>query len=194
MKEEQRNDIISRARLVNENLVNKIVENAYAKDQSKIEFVKEVSPTTAIKFQSTAKQQQTLARFGHVTSEPPVAPPPKEVKGLNSLENIRRELSNSRVAAKPVKPPAHVPAPPRPAGFNSKRAPPVIGRSLNTLRHKKVTSDSSDDEGDIDTSDLFVTKKKVSKITELDMNGKVINLIDRIPKTERRLKSWTRKG
>lgn len=121
-------------------------------------------------------------------------PPPKEVKGLNSLENIRRELNNSRVAAKPVKPPAHVPAPPRPAGFNSKRAPPVIGRSLNTLRHKKVTSDSSDDEGDIDTSDLFVTKKKVSKITELDMNGKVINLIDRIPKTERRLKSWTRKG
>ncbi|CCG25545.1 Sen1 helicase [Candida orthopsilosis Co 90-125] len=182
LKEEQRNDIISRARSVNENLVNKIVENAYAKDQSKIEFVKEVSPTTAIKFQSTAKQQQTLARFGHVTSEPPVAPPPKEVKGLNSLENIRRELNNSRVAAKPVKPPAHVPAPPRPAGFNSKRAPPVIGRSLNTLRHKKVTSDSSDDEGDIDTSDLFVTKKKVSKITELDMNGKVINSIDRIPK------------
>ncbi|KAI5963379.1 SEN1 [Candida theae] len=187
LKEEQRNEIISRARSVNESLVNKIVEEANAKESPDVEFVKDVSPTTASKFRASSKQQQTLARFGHISKEPPVAPPPppppKEVKGLNSLDNIRKELNNSRgAAAKTGKVPMHAPAPPRPAGFNSKKAPPVVGRSLNTLRQKKVTSDSSDDEEDIDTSDLFVTKKKVSKITEVDLNGKVISSIDRMPR------------
>ncbi|KAI5968388.1 SEN1 [Candida margitis] len=182
LTEVQRNEIISRAKSVNPNLVNKIVEEANVKEKSKVEFVREVSPTTANKFQTSSKQQQTLARFGHISSEPPVAPSPKEVKGLNSLDNIRRDLKNSRVTSKPEKVPVHAPAPPRPAGFNSKKAPPVIGRSLNTLRAKKVVSDSSDDEGDIDTSDLFVSKKKASKITEVDLNGKAIRSIDRMPR------------
>lgn len=184
LTDEQRNEIIARAKSVDEDLVNKIVEESTSKEKLKVEFIKEVSPSVAAKSSTGTKQQQTLAKFGHISSEPPVAPPPpKEVKGLNSLDNIRRELNNSRVAAKPAKVPIHAPAPPRPAGFNSKKASPVIGRSLNTLRAKKVTSDSSDDDdGGIDTSDLFVTKKKVSKITEVDLNGKVISLIDRMPR------------
>ena len=120
-------------------------------------------------------KQQTLGRFARILSEPPAAPPSSlPAKGTNSLDMIRKDLKLARTA--PTKP-DKTPAPPRPAGFNTKKAPPVIGRSLNTIRHaRKVESDSSDeDEDNVDVSDLFVDKKKKVKVTEVDLHGRVVS-------------------
>lgn len=129
-----------------------------------------VSPGATYAYQTRKPQikQLTLARFGVVTNEAPVAPPPPKPFKSNNMEAIRSELKNKRtLLAAPLNP-----APARPAGFNLK--PTAVGRSLNQLKHRKPESDSSEDEEDVDVSDLFLESKKKSKITELDINGRPV--------------------
>ncbi|KAI3405053.2 SEN1 [Candida oxycetoniae] len=147
---------------------------ASRRDREKSELIEEVAPSS----RKTVGKQQTLGMFARASSEPPVAPPMKSIKGTNSLDTIRKDLKVARAAAPKIEKP---PAPSRPAGYNSKKAPPVIGRSLNTLKSKKIESDSSEeDDDDIDMSDLFVEKKKKGKIVEIDLNGREITHLNRI--------------
>jgi len=190
--------ILSKAREFDDDLVDFIVNET---EQQKTKFrqvpqeIRATSETdstpepASFKYQTHIKQpkQQTLGRFGVVTSAPPVAPPPPQ-KGFKSvgLEAIRQELKSSRASlTKPLSslsPTLGVaPAPPRPAGFNNKRATPV-GRSLQSLRRKRADSESSEEEGDedVDFSDLFVDKKKSRpKVVEVDINGKPVTKANR---------------
>lgn len=180
LTEQQREDVLAKASTFDKDLVEAVVEEArqqrlLVKEQAAAQ-VKPASQTASYAYQSAKPKQSKqllLTRFGVVSKEPPVAPPPPKAFKSNNLEAIRNELKNNRAPQKPVGPPA----PPRPAGFNSKRAP-VVGRSLNTLRHKNQDSDSSSsDEDDIDTSDLFLESKKKSKIIELDINGNPVTKV-----------------
>lgn len=180
LSEQQRLDILGKASEFDLKLVQYVVEEA-AKDRS---LVRSASPATttatdrepktaAYAYQTHSKgpKQLTLSRFGVVTDQAPVAPPPPKPFKANNLEAIRNELKSTRTPSKaPINP-----APPRPAGFNSKAT--AVGRSLNTLKHRKVDSESSDDEEDVDTSDLFLDSKKKSKIIELDMKGRPITKV-----------------
>ncbi|KAG7664856.1 SEN1 [[Candida] subhashii] len=184
LSETQRQQILSTAREFDYELVDRIQEDAIQHRQAKhkveviditdSEETPEPPSSSQYSSRSVTPKQQTLGRFGVVTNEPPIAPPPliKKFQSTN-LEAIRKELKSARVA--PAKPVA-APALPRPAGYNSKKAPPVIGRSLNALKKKRVDSDSSDEEPDTDLSDLFVDKgKKKPKIIEVDHNLREIN-------------------
>lgn len=180
LTEQQREDVLAKASEFDEALVQSVVQEARqqrsASKEATITRQQPVEKGATYAYQSAKPKQSKqllLTRFGVVSKEPPVAPaPPKPFKS-NNLEAIRNELKNSRAPQKP----ASAPAPPRPAGFNSKRAP-VVGRSLNALKHKGTDSDSSDeDDDDIDTSDLFLDSKKKSKITELDIHGNPVTKI-----------------
>ncbi|KAI5952748.1 SEN1 [Candida jiufengensis] len=191
LSESQRSQILAKAREFNDALVESIVQaNHDHKSRSKIELIeKYVSPEPPVVIPksfyrppqpatSHQKQQQTLGRFARTTSEPPVAPPQqKDAKGTNTIASLRQELQQSRQAVKTEK----VPAPARPAGFNSKKTPPVIGRSLNSSAHKpkKTETDSSSEEDDSEVDELFGRTRKKVKITELDFNGKKISSINK---------------
>lgn len=160
LTEQQRRDIISKASKFDAALVDEVVAESVKSKQK-------VDQEASFKYQTHQKpvRQQTLTRFGVVTSEPPVAPPPLKIKSSN-LDSIRKELKSTR-SPKPLA----EPAPPRPAGFNK---PPVVGRSLNQTKRKRTDSDSSDDDEDVDVSDLFVEKKKKIKVVEVDIHGRPV--------------------
>ncbi|CAN3368560.1 helicase Sen1p [Diutina catenulata] len=123
-------------------------------------------------------QQQTLGRFGVPVKQAPVAPPPVSSKFKSpGLEQIRIDLKNARESSPKVNAvPAQAPAAARPAGFNSRKLAPTVGRSLNTLRKRKTESDSEDEEcSDTDVSDLFIDpRKQRAKVTEIDMHGRPV--------------------
>ncbi|CUM48614.1 uncharacterized protein AC631_04849 [Debaryomyces fabryi] len=207
LTDQQRLQILSKAREFDDDLVDFIV-NETEQQKTKSRQVPQETRTTSetdstpepasYKYQTHVKQpkQQTLGRFGVVTSAPPVAPAPPQ-KGFKSvgLEAIRQELKSSRSSlTKPLSslsPTLGVaPAAPRPAGFNNKRATPV-GRSLQSLRRKRVDSESSEEEGDedVDLSDLFVDKKKSRpKVVEVDINGKPVTKANRNRKVDQERK------
>lgn len=179
LNDQQRADILAKASEIDGPLVDQILaENRKTKaSKSSVMDSVQVDQQAAYKYQTHQKptKQQTLSRFGVVTKEPPVAPPPAE-KGYKSanLEAIRKELKSNRAPS--VKPgPTVAPAAPRPAGFNSKA--PAVGRSLNITKRKRRDSESSEegDDDNIDFSDLFVDKKKKAKVVEVDINGKIID-------------------
>ena len=183
LTEQQRNEILAKASEFDAPLVQYVIDEVAreraGKMNASLALTKSqspsISPGATYAYQSKPKQpkQLTLSRFGVITSTPPVAPPPPKPFKSNNLEAIRNELKSNRT---PSKVPVINPAPPRPAGFNPKHAP-VVGRSLNALRHKKVESDSSDDDEndeDVDISDLFLDSKKKTKITELDIHGRPV--------------------
>ncbi|KAK6202328.1 DEAD-box type RNA helicase [Scheffersomyces amazonensis] len=195
LNEQQRNDILSVTRAFSPEIVERIeLETKLSRSRTATpsrEVIEMVSDDESKPSQSQSQstkprsqlKQQTLGKFVEMTKEVPVAPEPKKFKS-GSLEAIRKDLQSSRSPIIPIKKPISTvtPAPPRPAGFNSKRqqvAPPVvsIGRSLNSLKHRNNNnnnnkSDSSDSELDVDTSDLFYTKKK--KVIEIDMKGQPV--------------------
>lgn len=118
--------------------------------------------------------QQTLSRFGTATKLAPRAPAPTPTLfKLPGMEAVRAELKSSREHAKsPVN--LSAPAPPRPAGFNSKKSSePQV---LRLVRKKGQAGDVSlDEEGETDLSDLFVElKKPKAKVVEVDMHGRPI--------------------
>lgn len=176
LSEQQRDMILAKASEFDSALVSQVVEDA-ARERSASRSTTPVAPKTSqleaakFNYQTRPKElkQINLSRFGIVTTKPPVAPAPQTPFKPNNLEAIRSELKSSRST---IKAPTAAPAAARPAGFNNKG--PVVGRSLNALKAKKVESDSSEDEDDVDTSDLFYDSKKKSKITELDFNGRPI--------------------
>lgn len=176
LSEQQRDMILAKASEFDSVLVTQVVEDAARErsiSRSNTPLISKPAPieTTKFNYQTKPKElkQINLSRFGIVTTKPPVAPAPQTAYKPNNLEAIRNELKSSRST---IKAPTAAPAAPRPAGFNNKA--PVVGRSLNALKAKKVDSDSSEDEDDVDTSDLFYDSKKKTKITELDFNGKPI--------------------
>ncbi|CAX42978.1 helicase, putative [Candida dubliniensis CD36] len=194
LSESQRMMLMTKARELNEVLVEtmegKESEQKYAQARAKVEpklqpiddEIQELRPEEFAK--RTNKRQQTLEGFVSFTNKAPVAPAPKEVKGTQNLNSIRQKLQQSRSSISGP-PKSHInPAPPRPAGFNSKKSPPsapsvAIGRPLHALK-KKTAADSessSEDESDTDLTDLFVEgkAKKIAKITEVDMNLKTID-------------------
>lgn len=180
LSEQQRDMILAKASEFDARLVSYVVEEA-AKERSVSRLASPAisqSPAAVenakFKYQTKPRElkQVNLARFGVVTSKPPVAPPPPQPFMAKNLEAIRNELKNSRNTART---PTISPAPARPAGFNNKS--PVVGRSLNTIKHKVVDSDSSEDEDDVDTSDLFCEAKKKAKIIEVDFNGRAVSKV-----------------
>ncbi|QBM87298.1 senataxin [Metschnikowia aff. pulcherrima] len=176
LTEQQRGMILSKASDFDAKLVQYVVDES-AKERMSVsppaskDDLSDSSLGASYAYQSRkGAKQSTLSRFGVVTNDPPVAPPPL-VKNFkpNNLEAIRNELKNNRAPTKPV----INPAPPRPAGFNHKT--PAVGRYINGLK-KKHDSDSSDedDEADVDVSDLFLESKKKPKVIEVDFNGRPI--------------------
>lgn len=185
LSETQRTDILSRARELDPDLVERIVLEAQtsSKRRSTTPVPETSTPGAATyRFQAAGPRQQTLSRYGVVTSEAPQAPPPKDLKS-SSIDSIRKELASARAPARPPVPVIN-PAPPRPAGFNSKRAQQLVGRSLNGLKKKRTESDSSCDEEDVtDLSDLFLEgKRSKAKVVEVGMNGKPISKTSLEPK------------
>lgn len=177
LTELQRLEVIAKASEFDSNLVQFVIDEA-ARDRkgtppatSTATSNTPVTPGATYAYQSRKQmpKQLTLSRFGVVTKEAPVAPPPPKPFKSTNLEAIRNELKSNRT---PLSASIN-PAPPRPAGFNHK-AQPVVGRSLNQLKQRRTESDSSDDDadGDVDVSDLFLDSKKKSKITELDIHGR----------------------
>lgn len=203
LSEQQRSDILSRAREMDPALVDLIV-----KEETKITIVisdsKEESKTPTPPMQASYKyesqkasgpRQQTLGRYGVSTLNAPVAPPPKNTEFRSSgLDAIRKELISARTTNAKPKAPIAPPAPPRPAGFNSKKTP-TVGRSLNTLKKKKNDDESSDEEElDVDTTDIFVRSEKKPKVVEVDYRGRPITKnahaakIDEARKEEERMR------
>lgn len=175
LTEQQRLEVLAKASEFDNELVQLVIEDV-ARERAGSSAQATAAPvypgaTYAYQSRKPTTKQLTLARFGVVTKDAPVAPaPPKPFKS-NNLEAIRNELkSNRTVLSAPLNP-----APPRPAGFNHK-GPPVVGRSLNQLKHRRPESDSSEDEADddVDVSDLFLDSKKKTKITELDIHGRPV--------------------
>ncbi|KAL7664706.1 UvrD-like helicase ATP-binding domain-containing protein [[Candida] zeylanoides] len=184
LSESQRLDIISKAREFDPELVERVMWEVQEQRQkqpppqppSRSQSPQLKPPDAVYKYQTHAKQprQQTLGRFGVVTREPPVAPAPAKAPS-SSLEAIRKSLQTSRAtptASAASAAPAVAPAPPRPAGFNSKKEP-VVGRSLNALKKRRDSDSSEEDEdgGSVDLSDLFVERKKKAKVVEVDIRG-----------------------
>lgn len=184
LTDEQRQDILAKASEFDAALVQLIVEEASRHLDTKRDIRSASLTPPPVKgatytYETQAKKprQSTLTRFGIVTKEAPVAPPPPKPFKANNMEAIRNELKVSR--SKPI----GTPAPPRPAGFNSKRV--AVGRSLNTLKPRR-DSDSSGDDGEVDMSDLFLDTKKKAKIQEVDLNGNVIRTAQSKPKNDRK--------
>ncbi|RLV87006.1 Helicase SEN1 [Meyerozyma sp. JA9] len=189
LSDQQRLKILSTAKEFNYDLVESIIVDVQ-KQRSKESIpvnakTSSASPTPEIAqvptrygYQMSGPKQQSLTKFGIITSQPPVAPPPPQTQFKSaSLEAIRQGLSENRTqqvkhhTSKPT-----VVAPPRQAGFNPRKVQPVVGRSLNSLKRKKDSDseDDGDEDGDVDVSDLFVEKKKKAKIVELDINGRPV--------------------
>lgn len=195
---EQRDMVLAKASEFDAILVSQVVEDA-ARERNPIRLISPTVPKeqtlTGAKFNYQSQKpkelkQINLSRFGIVTSKPPVAPPPPPPSQSfkpNNLEAIRNELKSNRSS---VKVPAAAPAAARPAGFNNKA--PVVGRSLNALKPRKEESDSSEDENDVDTSDLFYDSKKKTKITELDISGKPITKVAVAKKVDKEKKEEER--
>lgn len=176
LTEQQRLEVLAKASEFDLALVQFVIEDVARDRKSTALPAPAPSPaatpgaTYAYQSRKQVPKQLTLSRFGVVTKEAPVAPaPPKPFKS-NNLEAIRSELKNNRGGSSaPINP-----APARPAGFNHHKQP-VVGRSLNQLKSRKVDTDSlEDDEEDVDTSDLFYDAKKKTKITELDIHGRPV--------------------
>lgn len=180
LSEQQRNMILAKAGEFDQTLVQYVIDETARERAATVKTqtpepkeVQEISGATYA-YQTRGPKgprQLTLSRFGVVTNEAPVAPPPdvKPIFKSKNLESIRNELHSNRAPAKPA---VNInPAPARPAGFNHKQT--AVGRSLNALKPKRPDSDSSDDEDeeDVDVSDLFLDSKKKLKITEVDFNG-----------------------
>lgn len=172
----QRLQILAKAREFDEALVENIItETQLLRSKSRKEPSSDGTPEApSYRYQTHQKapKQQTLGRYGVVSSEAPVAPAPKEFKS-SGLDAIRKELKNARAPISKPAVPLVAPAAPRPAGYNSKRAP-AVGRSLNGLKKKRNESDSSDDDDNVDFSDLFIDKKQKAKVVEVDINGRPI--------------------
>lgn len=177
LTEQQRLEVLAKASEFDLTLVQFVIEDTARERRSTALPAPAPTPaatpgaTYAYQSRKQIPKQLTLSRFGVVTKEAPVAPaPPKPFKS-NNLEAIRSELKNNRGGSSaPINP-----APPRPAGFNHHKQP-VVGRSLNQLKSRKVDSDSleEEEEEDVDTSDLFYDAKKKTKITELDIHGRPV--------------------
>lgn len=194
LSEEQRDMILAKASEFDPVLVSQVVEDAAREKSASRSTTPITSKLTQIETAKSNLQhkpkelkQINLSRFGIVTTKPPVAPAPQPGYKPNNLEAIRNELKSSRST---IKAPAAAPAAARPAGFNNKA--PVVGRSLNALKAKKLESESSEDEDDVDTSDLFYDSKKKSKITELDFNGKPVTKLATAKKIENERKEEER--
>lgn len=182
LTEQQRSDIISKARDLDPELVEQIIN-----EQTKVIVVPDreesKTPTPPIQAvykyelqKSSGPRQQTLGRYGVTTLVAPVAPPPKVTQFKSAgLDAIRKELISARTTSVKPKIPTAPPAPPRPAGFNSRKMP-VVGRSLNSLKKKKNDDDDSsdDEESNVDFTDLFVESKKKAKVVEVDFKGRPI--------------------
>lgn len=178
LSDQQRSAIVTKARTIDDNLVETLIAEVVKQNEAKTKLATVAKGMSSSSSSNSSSTQQTLSKFGVVTKDPPVAPPPKTQFKSGSLDDIRKELKGKRKGLSNS--PATVIHEPRPAGFNSKK-PVAVGRSMNQLR-KRPDEDNSDDEqegDDVDMSDLFVDKKKKAKIVELDMNGvpvtKVIN-------------------
>lgn len=187
LTEVQRSAILAKAKEFDEDTVNEVIAEAQEyrnkgkttlKESSVMHENKGQSPAS-FTYQTHVKQpkQQTLSRFGVMTSQPPLAPPPVQKSFKSShLEAIRQELKSNRgVASKEVA--KYEPAAARPAGFNPKR-PVTVGRSLNLSKKKLAESDYSDEgeeEEDVDISDLFVERRKDRpKVVEVDISGRPV--------------------
>lgn len=190
LSEQQRLQILSTAREFNADLVESIIEEVQKQKGKEQLAVKSKAPLMSpspdigpapsrYAYQTNGPKQQSLTKFGIITSQPPVAPPPVQTKfKSSSLEAIRQDLlANRTLQSKPANPRPTVIAPARAAGFNPRPAQPVVGRSLNSLKRKKHSESEDEDDNDdddVDVSDLFVDKKKRAKIVELDINGKPV--------------------
>ncbi|CUM67907.1 uncharacterized protein PRCAT00005618001 [Priceomyces carsonii] len=199
LSEQQRILLLSRAREYDEHLVEQISIEVLKLKEKKVEDQKTIN-----EYKSTANRnlvtpnkgfkQHGLDKFGVISSTPPVAPPPvKHEFKSSSLEAIRKELKLSRTPNKPNNSPSMAPpAPPRAAGFNTKKLVSV-GRSLNSLKKKRDDSDSSEGEEDVDVSDLFVDKKKPKpKVIEVDYNGKPLLRSNGFKATQKRKEDYMR--
>lgn len=179
LTEQQRLEVLAKASEFDPTLVQFIIDDTARERKgtpvssaaSASQVSSSVTPGATYAYQSrkTQAKQLTLARFGVVTNEAPVAPPPPKPFTSTNMEAIRNELKNKR--APTTNAPLN-PAPARPAGFNQKHTP--VGRSINQLKQRKPESDSSEDDEDVDVSDLFLDSKKKSKITELDIHGRPV--------------------
>ncbi|KAK6459252.1 DEAD-box type RNA helicase [Scheffersomyces xylosifermentans] len=187
LTEQQRSDILSKASEFYPDVVDAVVAEVQLQRTKPKREVSESDGTptpepAAFSYQAHQRppKQQTLARYGVVTSEAPIAPAPKKDFRSSGLDSIRRELMNSRTPNKAPVVPVINPAAPRPAGFNSKKQPAAVGRSLNKLKKKRADSDSSAEESDTDFSDLFVDKsKKKVTVTEVDFQGRPVNRLQK---------------
>lgn len=184
LSENQRSDILAKAGELDPELVQTVIEDARVEREtsgrSRVASPdplaiapSKVNQGASYAYESRVKKltQLTLSRFGVLTKEAPVAPPPvqKHFKS-NTMESIRNELKKTRTEVKP----AAAPAPPRPAGFNLKSTT-VVGRSLNQIRRTRNADNSLEEEtSDVDVSDLFLDSKKKPKILEVDFEGKPI--------------------
>lgn len=193
LTEQQCGDILDRARKIDAKLVQSIIDEVQAlrapAAAANSGSSRETTPKATYQYETHQRlpKQQTLSRFGVYTKDPPTAPEPKKMPTSN-LDSIRKDLLSSRGVVPPLpKKPSFDPAPPRPSGFNHKQV--VVGRSYAaTQKRKRVDSDSSEGEEEVDFSDLFVDKKKKSKVIELDINGKPIMKINSLSKADRKQK------
>lgn len=179
LTQQQRTNILAKAREIDNDLVDEILLEIVLSHNKGLELTgRENSPDSDSK---QPGKQQKITSFGTISKSMPAPniPPSKEPKS-STLDSIKEQLKKQRFG--PASSSSAPVAPPRPPGFNPKK-PAVIGRSLNSL--KKKSHDSSDEEegdneDDVDTSDLFIEKKKDKpKIVEIDMNGRPITKIAR---------------
>lgn len=183
LSEKQRADILDRARSLNAEVVDRIVEthSSYrehgSQTEPKIEVVdidSETEETPVVKNEPTSNiksiRQSDLSRFLSRSSSPVVAPPPKLPPQKTSLL-LAAKLSLASKRNNAMKPPI-APAPPRPAGFNRK------------LGSDSESESSSDDEAD----NLFHPISK-EKIAARNAKLKTISMVpQRIPSMNRNIK------
>lgn len=195
LSEQQRSMVLAKAGEFDPTLVLHVIEET-AKERSTLTSSRSATPQgellgASYVYQSRPKEpkQLTLSRFGVVTKEAPVAPPPPAIKNFkaNNLEAMRNELKSIR---KPLGP-TSTPAPARPAGFNQKST--AVGRSLNALKPKRhEDSSSAEEDDDVDISDLFLESKKKSKIIELDIHGQPVKKVATAKKVDNERKEEER--
>lgn len=203
LSDQQRLKILSTAKEFNYDLVESIIVDVQKQRSKEGNPLKSktplASPTpesvqvpTRYGYQMNGPKQQSLTKFGVITSQPPVAPPPPQTQFKSaSLEAIRQDLLENRTQqVRPHNSKPTVVAPPRQAGFNPRKVQPVVGRSLNSLKRKKDSDseDDGDDDDDVDVSDLFVEKKKKAKIVELDINGRPVVKPSQLSKVDQKRK------
>ncbi|WEJ94805.1 DEAD-box type RNA helicase [Yamadazyma tenuis] len=184
LTQQQRNSIIAEVKSLDPELVKETIIN-FSPTRSEDSSSRSSTPKpdnakTSWSSQTNKSKQMTLSNFGMVSKSPSVEPDVevKEVP-MSTLDILRNELKSQRQTVVPHKTNTIAPAPPRPAGFNSKKV--VVGRSLNSLK-KRHGSDSSEDEDmdddGVDTTDLFVDKKKAKpRVVEIGIDGKPITKI-----------------